>query len=477
MRSVRLPIEMERQPAGWRRQPRVLVVDADARMRRLLEFNLTRVGCAVLTCERGDQALNLLHRTPDVDLVVLNLRLPDVGGLDALRQLRRRPKPPSVIMVADSATLEEETKCLREGAYDFVRKTGGFDDLQRSIRNAIQTVGLKQELNRLKVRLGERDLRFPELVAASPAMTAVMKRVRTASDSDVPVLLIGESGTGKETIAQVIHAQGALRDKPFVAVHCASMPAPLLDDELFGPEADASGARGGKSAGKFEAAEGGTLFLDDVCALEPALQTRLLRAMLGKEIPTSSGEPRPVRTRVISATSRDLAELVRRDRYRRDLYQRLSVFPIQLPPLRECREDILELARLFLRRFAGQENRPARGIHPEVEEALLRYDWPGNVQEMETMFYHAVSLAESEFLEMRDFPVLRLKSQTGGAAALGITPSAPPETPVALWEAEAEAIRHALANSSGNVSLAARLLRISRATLYRKSRKLGIPLR
>jgi DNA-binding NtrC family response regulator len=337
-------------------------------------------------------------------------------------------------------------------------------------------VGLKLELNRLKVRLGERDLRVPEMVAVSPVMTAVLKRLRTAASSDFPVLLEGESGTGKEVIARAIHAQGPLRDRPFVCVYCADMPPHLLDRELFGSTAADAEAAPERAKSKFAQAEGGTLFLDDVSLLEPALQAKLLRALSARH-PASAvtadvlGPPR-----VISASASELAESVRRDRFRMDLYRRLSAFPIRVPPLRERREDIIELARFFLRRFAGQENRRVRGIQAEVEQALLSYEWPGNVQEMETMFYHAVVLAESETLALHDFPVLKLKSR-GGAAPAGPLPAASAEGALALWRAEAGAIRQALATSSGNVSQAARLLHISRATLYRKSRKLNIPLR
>jgi DNA-binding NtrC family response regulator len=463
-----------------------MVVDPDEHIRRLLQFNLKRSGCETLLAEDGEHALRALDQRKSVDLVVLHLRLPGLSGLETLHRIHRRADPPSVIVMAVEATMEEVVKCLKQGAYDFVRKTNGFDDLRLSIRNALQAIALKREVANLRARLEESDAHFPEIVSRSPAMAQVKRLVRMVSNRDITVLIEGESGSGKELIARAIHSFGQYRDKPFVAINCAAIPDNLLESELFGHERGAFTGAVGRRVGKFEEANGGTLFLDEVGELNPALQAKLLRVLQTKEIQPVGGQARKVNVRIISATNQDLGETARRGLFRQDLYYRLAVFPIQLPPLRDRKEDILELARFFQHRFAAEEGHPVEEIGPEVEQALLDYDWPGNVRELENMIYRAVVLAESGRLELKDFPVLRLSASARvappGAAnspAAASQQNAPDRSRPALTleQIEALAIRRTLESTAGNISRAAALLHVSRATLYRKIRKLGIPLR
>ena len=472
-------------PEGLLRAPNVLVVDDDPNVCKLLEYHLKRAGCDVSIANSGEAALESLNDGHLIDVVLLDFRLPGITGLETLRRINHRNKPASVIVMTAHGTTEEAVACLKEGAYDYVRKTNGLDNLRMAMRNALETVGLKEEVEQLRAKLVEKDHHFPDIVSRSPAMTQVKKLVRMVSSRDITILLEGESGSGKELIARAIHTHGDYRDKPFVAINCAAIPEALLESELFGHERGAFTGAISRRIGKFEEAQGGTLLLDEVGELNPSLQAKLLRVLQTKEIQPVGGRTRKVNVRIISATNRDLGDSVRKGLFRHDLYYRLAVFPILLPSLRERKEDILELAQFFLRRFAGHEESPVTGLTREVEQALLDYDWPGNVRELENIIYRAVVLSESELLQLRDFPVLAISAATTpppAPPALSAASPSPPEVPVrarvvSLEQLEAQAIRQALESTAGNVSRAAELLHISRATLYRKSKKFQIPLR
>ena len=466
-------------PEGLRREPTILVVDDDPDVCKLLSFYLKRSGCNVLVASDGPQALEAIKKAPFVDLVLLDLRMPGMDGIETLRRINSLKKAGSVIMMTAYGTMKEAITTLKEGAYDFVKKTQGFDDLRLAIRNALQTVGLREEVEHLKAKLGEQENLYPEIVSRSDAMHQVKKLIRKITNRNITVLIEGESGSGKELVARAIHHNGDYRDKPYVAINCAAIPENLLESELFGYERGAFTGATTRRVGKFEEADGGTLFLDEIGELGMGLQAKLLRVLQTKEIEPLGGRTRKVNIRIISATNQRLGDSVRKGTFRQDLYYRLAVFPVLLPPLRERTDDILLLAGFFLKDFAKQEGSNVTRLSPDVEQALLGYDWPGNVRELENMIFRAVVLAESSTLELNDFPVLSVASASAPPPAPARNTPVDPDSngAVSLNEAEARAIREALRSTAGNVSRAAGRLGISRATLYRKSKKFQIELR
>jgi DNA-binding NtrC family response regulator len=464
-------------PEGFDQSPAILVADGDAQIRRLLDSHLKRGGCRVLLAATKQEAVRIARAQPALDLVVLDLRLPGGTGMSALRALNQACAGAAVIVMMAGASLADSVLALKEGAYDFVNKDASFEDVRLAIRNALQTVGLRQQVETLAARLQEREPDLSDVVWASESMHRVMKLVRKVADSRITVLLEGESGTGKELIARATHFQSAFRHQPFVAVNCAAIPENLLESELFGHAKGAFTGAVARRAGKFEEAHEGTLFLDEIAELSPALQAKLLRVLETGEIQPIGGRARHVNVRIVSATNRLLREAVERGWFRSDLYYRLAVFPMMLPPLRERRKDIPLLIRHFVHKFALHERKKVTGVAAAAEARLLDYPWPGNVRELENMIYRAVVLAETPVLRLQDF------------ALFSPQPPSPPkpeptqlELPAVgeippLEEVEIDAIRKALRATGGNISRATRRLGIARATLYRKFKKHGIPLR
>ena len=497
-------------PEGLHRAPRILVVDDDPAICKLLRFHLKRSGCEVEIAPDGETALRMIEEGPVVDLALLDLKLPGISGLETLKHFQASDKVGCVILMTASGTMDDAISALKGGAYDFVNKSASFDDVRMAIRNALETVGLREEVEHLKMRLDEMEGGFPDMVGRSKPFNQVMKLVRKVMNSDITVLIQGESGTGKELIARAIHFQGQYRHKPFVAINCAAIPENLLESELFGHEKGAFTGADSKRIGKFEEADEGTLFLDEIGELSVGLQSKLLRVLQTREIEPIGGRLKRVRVRFISATNSNLAQSIRKGTFREDLYYRLAVFPIQTPPLRERPEDIPLLVQYFLDKFSGQENKAIKGVEPQAMVRLRNYPWHGNVRELENVIYRAVVLTESAHLTLGDFPNIPPVEISAEAAAGGLAgearywppsmsspmrpphpegqggpapgvpgeppPSSPP--PPSTWkEREIEAIRDALAATGGNMSKAALQLKIGRATLYRKSKKYGISRR
>jgi DNA-binding NtrC family response regulator len=478
----------------------VLVVEPDEAIRRLLAFYLQRSGCRVQGVAGGEAALRHLQQEAPVELALLDMQLPGLSGLETLRRLLRTGKVGCVIVMAASGTVSDAIAALREGAYDFVTRAHGFDEVRTAIRNALRTVGLREEVDSLKRRLHRGEGDFSDIIGVSRPLAQVLKLVRKVLDSNITVLIQGQSGTGKELVARAIHFQGTCRERPFVALNCAAIPESLLESELFGHERGAFTGAVARRVGRFEEAHEGTLFLDEVGELSPALQAKLLRTLQTQEIQPIGGQLKRVQVRIISATNGDLLQLARAGRFREDLYYRLAVFPIHLPTLAERREDIPLLIAHFVARFAREENKRVAGVTPEVLERLCGLPWYGNVRELENVLYRAVVLTDSPRLTLADFPALALAPPPASAPGAAGWPSAPPVPPApapdappapdippappasagpngppgSLAELEVAAIRAALAASGGNMSQAALRLRIGRATLYRKSRKYGI---
>ena len=483
--------------------PSLLIVDDDPVQRRLLSAAVERFGYTATAVGGGDEALARLT-APDGEafaLVILDLVMPDVDGMAVLARLRDLDRAVPVIVQTAHGGIETVVSAMRAGAVDFVVKPVSMERLQVSIENALKLGALEVELARMK-RMATGTLTFRDIITKSAAMERVIRLGERAAASQIPILIEGESGVGKELIARAIQGGGDRRSKTFVTVNCGAIPDNLVESILFGHEKGAFTGAAEKHVGKFREAHGGTLFLDEVGELPPDVQVKLLRALQDGEI-DPVGARRPVRVdfRLISATNRSLIDLVKAGLFREDLYYRLNVFPIRVPPLRERREDIPELVRHFTARFAAEEGKSfIRGVDAEAMGVLIHYDWPGNVRQLENALFRAVVLADEPVLTPAEFPHIAAHLAPAEMAAVAPVERAPPApqaidiaeppTRVAssegitafdedgdvrpLAEIEAAMIKLALERYHGRMTLVARKLGIGRSTLYRKLKELGL---
>jgi len=487
----------------------VLIVDDDPVQRRLLDAMIQRFGYRTMVVESGDAAVKLLTGpdAPRIDGVVLDLVMPDLDGLGVLARMREAGINIPVIVQTAHGGIDNVVSAMRAGATDFVVKPASVERLQVSLRNALTTKALAGELQRLK-RRREGTLTIVDVITRSPVMQPVLKAVEKAAASAIPVLIEGESGVGKELVARAIHGTGARRAKPFVAVNCGAMPENLVESILFGHEKGAFTGATERHTGKFVEADGGTLFLDEVGELPAPAQVKLLRALQEGEIePVGGRKSVKVDVRIISATNRDLISDVKAGRFREDLFYRLHVFPISVPPLRLRRDDIPELANHFLMRIAAEEGKRIRAISPSGLALLAAHHWPGNVRQLENAVFRAVVLADGEEIGIDEFPQVaaQVSSDTvsaptllepspamaaswpdpDGAKGFGARAAAPGTArSLALTDArgdvrplddiERDAIRFAIAHYRGQMSEVARRLKIGRSTLYRKLEGLGL---
>ncbi len=482
----------------------VLIVDDDPVQRRLLSAHVEKLGYACAAVDGGKPALAKLSAPEgdSVDVIILDLAMPDLDGLGVLKQLRELGRATPVIVQTAHGGIDTVVGAMRAGAIDFVVKPISAERLQVSIENALKLGALEGEIARMK-RAAAGTLTFRDIITRSPVMERVIRLGTRAAASNIPILIEGESGVGKELIARAIQGGGERRTKPFVTVNCGAIPDKLVESILFGHEKGAFTGAAERHIGKFREAQGGTLFLDEVGELPQDVQVKLLRALQDGEI-DPVGARRPVRVdfRLISATNKSLIDQVKAGLFREDLYYRLNVFPIRVPPLRERREDITELVRHFTARFAAEEGKTfIRGVTAAALQLLARYDWPGNIRQLENAVFRAVVLADAPMLTPDEFP--QIQALLDGTMSVAPAPQAPtipleaveidlggiesadetrdglaPYTDDGdvrpLAEIEAEMIRLALARYRGRMSLAARKLGIGRSTLYRKLKELGI---
>src|SRR5215213_9179645 len=439
----------------------ILVVDDDPVQRRLLEAMVRRFGYEPVLAETGEAGLSLL-RSPDgarIDVVILDLVMPNLDGLGVLAKLRESAIETPVIVQTAHGSIETVVQAMRAGAIDFVVKPVGAERLQVSIKNAMRVDSLEDEIRRMR-RRASGTLSFKDLATASPDMTRVIRLAERAAKSNIPVLIEGESGVGKEVLARAIQGSSDRKGKAFVTVNCGAIPDNLVESILFGHEKGAFTGATERHVGKFVEASGGTLFLDEIGELPLDAQVKLLRAIQEGEVdPVGAKKPVKVDIRLISATNKSLLDLVRGGGFREDLYYRLNVFPMTLPPLRARREDIPDLARSFLARFAAEEGKRVRGLSAEALSLLVRYDWPGNVRQLENALFRAV-VREIVRVEVRDPHAISLVDESGDMRK--------------LEELEAEIIRFALQHYRGHMSAVSRRLGIGRSTLYRKLKDLGL---
>jgi len=504
----------------------ILIVDDDPVQRRLLEAMLQKLGYEATVLDNGQAALALLSG-PDadrIDCMILDLVMPNLDGLGVLARLRESGIKVPVIVQTAHGGIDNVISAMRAGAVDFVVKPVGAERLQVSLHNALNTSALEGELARMKhSRTGT--LGFADIITKSANMHAVIRMAEKAAASTIPVLISGESGVGKELIARAIHGSGERQAKPFVAVNCGAMPENLVESILFGHEKGSFTGATERHLGKFVEASGGTLFLDEVGELPAAAQVKLLRAIQEGEVePVGARKSVKVDVRIVSATNRDLIADVKSGRFREDLFYRLHVFPITVPPLRERPADIPALARHFLARFSAEEGKRIRFITPEAQHLLAAFPWPGNIRQLENTLFRAVVLADGDSLGLAEFPQIAAQVSTqdaiqspSPASGQEQAPDIEPEeagTPAAtsaskanaaevsptdrltaaqssmlldalalldeagevrpLEDVEAELIRYAITHYRGQMSEVARRLRIGRSTLYRKLESLGL---
>jgi two-component system response regulator HydG len=459
---------MKAELNGYKSKNSILVVDDDMAHRTMLRTLLAGWGYAVAEAEDGSAAIIQVHERP-FDLILMDIRMVKVSGLEALTQIKTfNPAIPVVIMTA-YASVETAVDALKKGAYDYLTKPLDFDELRLTLERAMDHRRLKAELNVYKEEnrlLRERlDSRFDRrnLIGRSESMIKLLETVAQAAPSEATVLITGESGTGKEMIAGAIHYNSFRRDGPFIRINCAAITETLLESELFGHERGAFTGADRRKEGKFRQAGGGSIFLDEVSEMSPGMQVKLLRVLQEREITRVGGdEVLKVDVRVIAAANRDLLQAIAAGRFREDLYYRLNVVALHLPPLRSRPEDIPLLAQHFLMHFAERNHKALKGFTPQAMDRLLRYSWPGNVRELMNVVERGVVLSRSEYLDEAELSLV----STGEDAA---KPSTDGEAP--LEEIEKAAILRSLASAEGNKSEAARRLGITRRTLHQKLKK------
>jgi len=440
-----------------KKRAKILIVDDEAVIRESLHDWLSDVDYEVFTAESGPQALEILEKEK-VGIVIADLVIPAMDGIELMKRAKEIVPNVEVIIITAYGSIPTATAAMREGAYDYIEKPFCPERVELLIEKLIERQGLIEENLSLHQRLEERYL-FENLIAKSPKMQKIIELIKVVAKSNATVLITGESGTGKELVARAIHSQSHRKDKPFVAVSCAALPESLLESELFGHEKGSFTGAYAQKKGKFEIVNKGTLFLDEIGEMSANIQVHLLRVLEEKEFTrVGSNELIKVDVRVISATSKDMKKAVASRQFREDLYYRLNVVIIELPPLREKKEDIPLLAQHFLEKFAVENQKEITGFSPDATDFLLKCEWTGNVRELENAIERAVILAKNSYIEVADLPQENLL----------LTCSAPSRK--SLGEVEKYHIMNILNETGANYSQAAKILGISRMTLYNKIR-------
>jgi len=443
---------------------KILVVDDEAVVRESLRDWLSDAGFNVLVAENGPQALEIVDRER-MGILITDLVMPGTDGIDLMKRAKQIVPIIQVIIITAYGSVPTAIAAMKEGAYDYIEKPFHPERVEALIERLVEHQRLVEENISLHQRLDER-YRFEDMVSKSNKMNQVIELIKTVAKSNATVLIIGESGTGKELVARAIHSQSHRRRKPFITVSCAALPESLLESELFGHEKGAFTGAHAQKKGKFEVANGGTLFLDEVGEIDANVQVHLLRVVEEKAFSRVGGnEEIKVDTRIISATNKDLRKAVASREFREDLYYRLNVVAIELPPLRERREDIPLLAEYFLRKFASENQKEAVGFSREAAEFLLRYDWPGNIRELENTIERAVILARDQVITIADLPSGSVSPAR--SALLGRS----------LREMNKNHTWEVLSETGGNISQSARMLGISRRTLQNKIREYSLDVK
>ncbi len=465
----------------------VLVVDDEPGHAEVMAEALERIGCHTLPTNSARQALRLLNEH-EIDLVLTDLKMPEVSGMDILRAAKQRHPDCEVIVISGQGGVDAAVEAMRAGAATYVRKPLRIEEVRAVVEKQIDRLALRRRQKELEQQVDE-SYGMPSIVGRSAKMRQILQLVRQVADTNATVLILGDSGTGKELIAQALHRLSRRRKFPFVAINCAAMNETLLESELFGHEKGAFTGAVRTHRGKFEYADGGTIFLDEIGDMPPTLQAKLLRVLEAREIvKVGSNTPHKVDVRVVAATNRDLEQAVRDGRFREDLYFRIKVVTVGLPPLRDRRDDIPLLVERFVREFAELHGRTARAVTPAALAGLCHYEWPGNVRQLRNVIETAVLITPGDVIDL-----VNLASEVQEAAPAGSMPAPMPLPPfpdmadgtgfrgvealadvlVSLDDAERILIRNALIAKDGNREQAAALLGISERTLYRKIKQYG----
>ncbi len=454
---------------------RILVVDDDRGMQDLLEIMLTRAGYQVTTADDGAAALNLIGKKP-FDLVITDLKMPRVDGIDLLKGIKEKAPATAVILLTAFASGETALAAMREGAHDYVEKNFNVDDMLDIVRDALEKKDADQKENSVPLEEGEGSRYFGTMVGRSKEMQKVYSLIRKVAETPANVLILGESGTGKELVARAIHENSSRKDRPFTAINCGGIPENLLESELFGYMKGSFTGAFADRAGLFEVAKGGTIFLDEVAELPVVLQVKLLRVVQEKTIRRIGGSE-DIRTdvRILSATNQDLQEKVKTGEFREDLYFRLNVIPILIPPLRQRREDIPLLVQYFIEKYAREFGKEVKRISAYAQELLMQYPFPGNIRELENIIERSVALESSSIILPESLIIARENEGTEKKPRFDAEfPDDGIELTRELERYEREIIRKALDRSKGSKTRAASLLGVSFPSLRHRIEKLNL---
>lgn len=450
----------------------IFVVDDQAPILRLITYWVSeKWNYKVKTFDNAEDMLQALNMRPD--LILLDIMLPGINGIDALKEVKKFDSKLPVIILSAQGRVDVALEALKLGAYDYFPKPIDTQRLEPAIRNALKNYDLEKELEKVRENVTQ-TYSFSNIISADGKMQDVFKMVSKVLNNDITVLIHGESGTGKELIAKAIHYNGIRKNNPFVVVNCASIPRDLMESELFGHEKGSFTGAHQRKMGKFELANRGTLFLDEVGELEISLQSKLLRAIQQKEFERVGGtETIKCDVRIISATNRDLKTAVENKEFREDLFYRLNSFPINLPPLRMRKGDIIVLAEHFLDHFNKKLDKKVDGFSPKAIKLLFDYDWPGNIREMENTIERCLILTENDRIDVDDLP---MHIRSAGPSSVDSSAEQYLNSPVILpfEKIKEEAIRHAIKVTKGNILEAAKKLKLGRATIYRLMAKYRI---
>jgi DNA-binding NtrC family response regulator len=447
--------------------PAILIVEDEAKMRRLLELNLGEDGFTIFSAEDAETGAKLLRENP-IDLVLTDLKLPGMNGLEFLQTIKHQNAALPVVVMTAFGSVETAVEAMKAGASDYVLKPFSLSEMRMVIHKELDVRNLREENRSLREALGKR-YSHPNIVARSPKMQEVLATVERVAPTNATVLLGGESGVGKDLIARAIHEKSRRASGPFLKLNSTAIPENLLESELFGFEKGAFTGAVASKPGKFELADKGTLFLDEIGDVPPLTQVKLLRVLQEREFERLGGTRTvKVDVRLIAATNRDLRAALEEGTFREDLYYRLNVVPIDIAPLRERKEDIPDLANLFISRFSGDSGKPIESLTAEAMRILVNYHWPGNVRELQNVIERACALAKRSILEAADIHLDIRPSKTANGAT-GFLPDG-----MTLEQWEDEMVQEALRRANGNKSQAARLLGLSRNALRYRLSKIGI---
>ncbi|MDI6868563.1 MAG: sigma-54 dependent transcriptional regulator [Coprothermobacterota bacterium] len=448
---------------------KVLIADDEPSVRELLRNILEDVGVLEIEeAEDGESALSLINGQ-GFDLIFLDIKMPKTDGMSVLKELSQSGNMPRIIVITAFGDFSTALQAMGLGAFDYLNKPFDIEEIKNQTLRVMHLKELEEEVKSLRRKFPEAREFREQIVGRSEKMLEIIKTVGRIAPSPVTVLIMGESGTGKELIARAIHGASPRRERLFLPVNCAAIPETLLESELFGYEKGAFTGAQVRTPGKFELADGGTIFLDEIGDMSLSLQAKVLRVLQDKTFMRIGGkEPVTVDVRVIAATNQDIEEMVRMGRFREDLYYRLNVCLLKIPPLRERREDIEELTYYFLEKYSREYGKQVNRVTPETMEKLLTYSWPGNVRELENYVARAVASSAAQVLTPEDFPLPEEKMEKGEIPLLPLAK--------ATEELEKRLIKEALEVAGGNQTQAARILQISRQTLATKIKEYGIKI-